>query len=127
MTDRTSLRDAVIGNSYQIERTVEDVPDGETVDAAWFTLKRRDTDSDANAVLSKAITTADVLTTGTIINASPTSGSAILQFNIGPDDWTAVDGQALYLYDIKLRTSGGAVYTFEFGDFAAEGQITGAE
>lgn len=127
MTVRTSLRDAVIGNSYQIERTVSDVPEGETVDAAWFTLKRRATDSDANAAIQKTITTADVLEAGVIINDSPGAGTAILQFNIGPDDWADVLPQTLHEYDIKLRTSGGAVYTFEFGDFAAEGQITGTE
>jgi hypothetical protein len=127
MTDRTSLRDAVIGNSYQIERTVSDVPAGETATDAWFTLKRRLTDSDAHAVLQKHITVASVIATGVVINDSPSSGTAILQFNIGPDDWAATLPQVLHHYDIKMKTSGGAEYTFEFGDFVAEGQVTGTE
>ncbi len=127
MTDRTSLRDAVVGNSYQLERTVSDVPDGETVEEAWFTLKRRATDSDESAALQKNITTVSVLGTGVVINSSPATTEAILRFNIGPDDWGDVDGQTLYLYDIKLRTSGGAAYTFESGDFVAETSITTSE
>ncbi len=127
MTDRTSLRDAVIGNSYQIERTVSNVPAGETVDEAWFTLKRRTTDADMNAAIQKHITPVAVIGQGIIINTSPESESAILQFNIAPDDWADVLGQVLYVYDIKVLTSGGAVDTFEFGDFVAEGQVTSAE
>jgi hypothetical protein len=118
----TAIRGVVHGDSFQIIRTVGNLPDGETVDKAWLTVKERATDSDADAALSKEITEDDVPGLGLVDNSTP--GSVDLRFDIAPEDWDGVQQAQLYRYDIQIKTSGGGIYTAEIGTIVADEQIT---
>jgi len=121
----TAIRNVTHGDSFQVIRTVSNIPDGETVSMAWFTLKLLASRPDYQAAMQKTITTDDVIGTGAVVNSSPV-GSVDLRFDISGTDWDDVVPGQLYLFDIQLKTTGGGLYTCDRGNFVADSSITGA-
>lgn len=113
------IRGAIHGNNFKIPRTVNNIPDGETVDKAWFTIKARASQLDVDAAMQKEITPASGVT-----NSSPV-GSVDLEFDISGSDWDNVLPDKLYRYDIQILTDSG-VYTVERGTFLAKSRMTQA-
>lgn len=99
----------------------------DTLAKAWFTVKRRTVDSDAQAVIQKVITptpSAD----GQIDNvgsASPLT-SATMYFLLTADETAALSDKVLYYYSIKALSLGGAPKTIESGRLRAAAEITQA-
>ncbi len=124
--DRT-IRDVVKGDSFQVIRNISGVPDEETVNKAWFTVKRLGTEPDAEASLQKIVTTENFTDLGIIVNPSPLDGTAVVTFNVWPENWDDIDPDVLYKYDIQVLTSGGAIYTLETGTFMALSGITDSQ
>lgn len=116
---------ATVGDNFQIMRSIDNIPDGETVSKAWFTVKTSLSLPDSYAKLQKVITEADVVGTGLIENSSPL-GSADLRFDLSGADWDNLLGGKLYRYDIQILTSADGIYTVERGTFLANEQSTRA-
>lgn len=121
----TAIRGVTRGDSFQIIRTVDNIPEGESVTKAWLTIKLNPGRTDSEAALQKAITIVDVPGTGLITNGSPV-GSVDLRFDISGTDWDRIVAGQLYRHDIKILTDGGGIYTCERGTFVADSEITQA-
>jgi hypothetical protein len=78
----------------------------------WLTVKVRETDADADAVIQKKVTSL----------SNPTQG--IMQFSLDTDD-TDID-VADYQYDIQMKSSAGAITTLVRGTFIILQEITQA-
>jgi len=107
---RDDGRQFVIGDSAVLLRTVEDLPEGDTLVSANFTLKRRLSDSQDNALIDKDITAVDVPGTGHISNTG-LSGTAELRFDIAPADTADLRAGRRYEYDIQVVTTNGLKLT----------------
>jgi len=124
-TDQT-IRGLAKGTTYQITRTVTDIPDGQTLSNAWLTIKRRTLDADADAKVSKSITEDSTLDIGIITNPSPPDGTAVIEFNIAASDWDAMNAGTLYFYGIKVKTSSDVVDIVETGTIILQPEIISA-
>lgn len=109
MNSDVAIRDVVHGDSFAVVREVCSIPDGETVLTGWLALKRYKDDEDPTVRLVAA----------SITNNSPDDGSGIVEFDMTPADWENILPETLYFYDIKIQTTGGAIYTFETGTLMA--------
>lgn len=123
------IDDIVRGEDRSLPRTVDLTPlDGDSLVMAWFTVKANETDSDADAIFQKEITSAqdangqiDVTGGGNpIVNAH-------LNFLIPSASTLLLDAWRYYFYDIKGLSSGGAKKVLEAGRIIAAEQITQAE
>jgi hypothetical protein len=112
----------VVGDNLEIRRSVSDLPD--SIDTAWLTAKVRAGQDDADAIVQKAITTADVPGVGQVENAGPGT-DGVLRFDLVPADTLAIGTRRL-VYDIQLALSNGSIYTVEMGTFQLTDQITRA-
>jgi hypothetical protein len=105
----------VVGDDFQVKRTVSRLPDGQTVTKAILSVKKRlDQDmTDALSIIRKTITTT-LSPDGQITN--PGSGAypdrvATVLFNFDgadTDDWR---GHTMYYFDIVVFLSGGTDQT----------------
>lgn len=121
---RVHIRDAIHGSNYQINRSITDVPTGQTIEKAWLTMKRNLTDSDVNSAMQKIISTADVVGTGQITN--PSDGNCTVRFDLHGSDWDRVVAGNMYEFDIQLKTSDGYIYPAVLGSFVAIPRVTQA-
>ena len=108
-----TINDFIQGDDLEIERTVSSIPDGVLIDTAWFTVKRKFSDSDADAVISKEITSA--LDTDGQITDTGVDGTGVIVFNLSPDDTASLTALKQYVYSIKIRLNNSRVNTPEIG------------
>ena len=100
------IDDFVAGDNVSIERTVT-IPSGVSIQTAWLTVKRRYSDIDPDAIISKLITS--VLSTDGKI-----TGTGLL-FKLTPEDTSILTALSEYPYSIKLKYSDTTVSTFYGG------------
>lgn len=79
------------------------LPTGETITAAWFTVKRSRSDADPG-LFQKQISTSDVPGTGQIENDGGADEDLILRFDINPADTVLLDERPAR-FEIKVLTS----------------------
>ena len=115
-----TIKDFVAGDNLKITRTITNVPSADTLTKAWFTVKLRKEDSDADAVIQKEITTSDVSGTGHITDDATGDTEGAVRFDLEQADTVKLSGGAIYRYDIQVLTSAGAVYTPEIGKIIAQ-------
>jgi hypothetical protein len=116
----------VLGDALQVQRTITEIPAGETIDFAWFTVKLDldDDPTDGAAKLQKEITSAPS-TDGQITD--PGSGdprTATVLFNVLPDDTKAWAHLKPYQFDVQVKLSGGALSTPFRGRMAGHKGVT---
>jgi len=119
------IRDFVVGDDFNVERDILNVPVGATLTKAWFTVKISEDDLDATAVFQLDITSAYVAGKGQITdNGADQSGH--VSFEVLATDSIKLTGNQLYRYDIQVLTSTGKLYTPEKGSIMGRKQVTRA-
>jgi hypothetical protein len=121
----TKIRQLTAGDSWTIRRNVVNVPTGQLVVQAWFTAKLYLEDLDGAAIVQKLITAVNVAGTGQIENNGG-SGTAIVRFDLTPDDTVLFKPWQIYYYDIQVKTSLDIVDTPDDGTIEAMPQVTQA-
>ncbi len=123
---RETINDFVRGDSYQLPRTVtisDILP--ENLAKAWFTVKRRIVDTDAQAILHKTITTV-LSADGQIDEAGSAIADGHLYFLLTAADTNAMQALTLYYYDIKVLSSAGDAKVVESGRITSSASVTQA-
>lgn len=109
----------VVGDDLDIERTVSQIPSGQSIDYAWFTV--RFYERSATIILQKEITT--TLTPDGVIEPT-VSGTCRLTFTLSGGDTIKFEPENDLHYDIQTRTTASKIYTPETGVIVAKIQIT---
>jgi hypothetical protein len=103
-----------VGDDLDIVRTVGDIPSGQTIARAWFTVKVFE--ASPNALFQKEITTS--LSDDGIITDDE------LTFTLTTDDTALLSGDNRQWYDIEIETSAGKRYTPERGTITGKVNIS---
>lgn len=115
----------VVGDDLNVRATVTNVPNGDPLTKAWFTVKKREADEDADAVFQKVITTSSGAS-GQITDAGA-SGTGTALFVLGKSDTVLLTGERTYYFDVQVKTSTGLIYTPIKGQMVGEKQVTRAD
>lgn len=126
MPDLTAtIIDIYEGQDYEINRTITDVPAGDTLAKAWLTLKTSIDDADPGLV-QKEITSVNVAGTGQITDTGADTTGAV-RFDLVPADTALPTPGTAVPYDIKVRTTAGKVYPVEKGVFTTVQRVGDAQ
>ena len=121
-----TITDFAAGDDISVERTITTVPSGQTMTLAWFTVKRKISDSDAQAIFQKQITPSFAANIGQIDDTGA-DGTGHLLFYLVADNTELLTPYSEYRYDIQVKLSGGGIATPEIGVIVAFPQITRSE
>jgi hypothetical protein len=119
-----TIDDLVIGDDYDVPRTVILIPVGATLAKAWLTIKHAIDDPDSDAVLQKEITTAMQVGIGQITDDGAIDLEGMIVFQLTSTDTSLLQRDELYTYDIQVKTNTGKIYTVERGIFVPISEIT---
>lgn len=115
----------VSGDSLRVKRTYTDLPVGLIFTKIYLTIKKRKTDSDAQAIIQKFIT--NILTVaGQITDDGTDEGTIAFFFSFAPNETALLTPNDTFYYDIQGITSASEPYTFELGTIVMEQGITDA-
>lgn len=120
-TLNSEIKNIVAGDNLDVIRTVGNLPGGQTLVKAWFTVRRRTTS--ANFTFQKAITTSVIVGQGQITDIG-TSGVATIRFDLQPADTVLLTFRKVFFFDIQVKTDLGRIFTPELGRIRAEVQRT---
>jgi len=120
---RGLISGVVSGDDLEITRTISNIPSGQTLGSAWFTVKENPSDPDSDAKFQKVIGTANAVGTGQITDPG-SDATGTVRFDLGTADTGGLDSSISYYYDIQLKTSGGKIYTPEKGRFVVSMGVT---
>lgn len=113
MTITFRIEDFVAFDDFEIERTVSVIPSGAILQTAWFTVKKKFTDDDANAIISKIATSTQ--TSGGWIEDTGADGTGLVHFYLTPSETGLLVPYSEYPYSIKTKLVSGIVTTPESG------------
>jgi len=122
----TTISGFVAGDDLDVVRVISNIPSGQYVSKAWFTVKKRYFDTDAQAIFQKIITASSVANQGVISDDGASDTVAGVLFVLGASDTVLLKPSAEYVYDIQVITSAGKLYTPETGVIVALPGITAA-
>jgi hypothetical protein len=122
----TKIRELTAGDDWTIRRTVVNIPTGQSLVSAWFTAKLNMEDDDADAIVQKEITSVDQVGIGQIEDTGGVSGTAMLRFDLLPEDTELFEPYQTYYYDVQVKTSTGKYNTPDDGTIIALPQVTQA-
>lgn len=129
MTDFEVLEDYVAGNDLDVgPKAVSGIDPMDPLVKAWLTIKNLLSDADPG-VLQKVITTTLVPGTGQITDdgaAAHGNGTGQVLFQLTAADTTALGAIRRYVYDIKVKTAAGKLYTAVWGPFQLRPTVTTA-
>lgn len=118
-----SISGIVAGDDLDVQRTVTNIPSGQTLTKAWLTFQPVAGGADPGT-LQKAITPSAVAGVGQITDTGA-SGTGVLLFQLtGADTLVLPIGGAGIAYDIKVLTSANKIYTVEQGKYVSTRRIT---
>lgn len=100
-------------------RTIPGLPDATTITKAWLMVKRRKSDADVDAVISKEITSVLSASIGQITDTGA-DGTGQLEFRINHTDSDNLTAGQAYYYAIKILLSTGRPETIETGTMVAD-------
>jgi hypothetical protein len=121
----TKLKEPItIGDDYTLRRTFPDVPEGQAVQQATWTVKEHLTDTDASAVWQKTITTGEVVDVGMVEDNGATTGKAVMRWDVTETETLSLLPGVTYLYDVQVVSTAGRKKTIEKGNIVAEAQVT---
>jgi len=120
----THIRNRVAGDNWTIRLTVVDIPVGQTLAQAWFTVKRNLDDLDSAAIVQKIITSAPAADGQ--IEDTGSDGTGVIKFTLAPEDTELFDHHVVYVWDAQVETNIGIINTPDYarGTLKAEPQIT---
>lgn len=113
------IDDFVNGDDLEIERTITAIPSGVFVEAAWFMVKRKYTDADVDAIISKLATDINTAGEGWISDSGSGDGSATIKFYLTPADTELLYAYSEYPYSIKVKLDNDRINTPELGTIVA--------
>jgi hypothetical protein len=115
-----TLTNFVAGDDFTIERTVTSLVSGVVLERVWFTVKRKLSQADIDAVIQKEITTINVNGTGYIDDTDH------FYIYLTTADTVLLTPYSSYYYDIQLQLSDTTITTPEYGTIIALPQVTRA-
>ncbi len=102
------------GDTFSFDIVLNDV-DPESISSLYFTVKRKDTDSDTDAVIQKSLSN----------GISKVEGEDIrYRVRVSPEDTENVAAKK-YVYDIQIGVTND-IYTLIKGNLSIEQDVTGA-
>lgn len=113
------INDFVAGDDLEIERGISSIPEGISIEKAWFMVKRKFSDPDNKAIISKTITSINTIDVGWIEDVG-TDGDGLIRFYLTQTDTAVLTPLSEYQYSIKLLLDNGKVNTPERGVIIAE-------
>lgn len=111
-TFRAQIKNVVAGDDLTVLRTVQNIPAGQLLATAYFTLKVAGTDADPG--LFQKIITPTPGVPGQITDTGA-SGTGTIQFELADTDTILCVPEQSYYYDIQVVTDAGKKYTVEVG------------
>ncbi len=110
MSGRLAVLEGVVNDHKDLELTIKNIPVGQTLDKAWFTVQ----DEQKVELLSISIT--DVLTASGQITDTGADGTGVIVFLLTPTN-TTLFGTAIRYYDVQVKLNPSAkVTTVEQGE-----------
>jgi hypothetical protein len=117
------IRDFVSGDDLDVWRTISEIPTGQILSKAWFTVKTGPSVADVAAIFQKTITTAPVTGQGAITDTGADTIGRV-RFELTHVNTALLSDGVAYYYDIQVLTDAGKIYTPERGLIKAKGEIT---
>lgn len=119
------------GNDFDLNREYDDVPRGQAVASAWWTVKPLTalytTDpTDASAIWKKTITATAQVGVGQIVASGATDNKAVLHWEGTQADSLLLTPGVEYVYDIDVVSTAGKKYTQERGMLVAYARVSQA-
>lgn len=114
----------VSGDPFKIPFTAEDWPSDRILDTAYFTVKRKATDSDADAILQKTIT--EVESSDGQITATGSGKRADGVFIVDKTSSALIEPHKRYAYDIRLIANDATPFTLAMGNITMIQGVTNA-
>lgn len=109
------ITDFAAGDDLEIQRTIDSIPSGTSLDTAWFMVKRKYSDPDADALITKTITSAIASGEGVINDNGINDGMGQLSFYLSTTETGLLTPLSEYPFTIKLKLNNGKVGTPEGG------------
>lgn len=122
----STIEDFVVGDDLKIVRTVTTIPAGDSLAKAWLTVKRRESQTDAEATFQKVITGSYAAGQGHITDSGAGDTIGGLFFELLAADTVLLTGDVSYYFDVQVKTANGAIYTPEKGTLTGRKQVTQA-
>lgn len=116
------IDDLIVGEYKEILRPITRVPAGKVLEQAWFTVKKKATDPETEALMKKSITMA-ATSDGQITN-SGASGTGSLYFILTTVDTTKLKPHIVYVFDLWVKLTGIDPILAETGRLIAQSAIT---
>ena len=113
----SEIKNFVSGDDLDVIRTIGNLPVGQTIAKAWFTVKTKKLDT--TPLFQKIITTVNVLGQGHITDIGGDEIGAV-RFELTAADTKLLVNKKVFFFDIQIRTSAGKVFTPELGRIRAE-------
>lgn len=107
------IEDFVAFDDHEIQRTIGSIPSGTTLQTVWFTIKKKFTDLDSSAILTKTATSSQ--TASGWIEDTGADGTGLVHFYLTPAETGILVPYSEYPYSIKTRLVSGIVTTPETG------------
>lgn len=108
------IKDIVVGDDFRVQRTYTGLPTGITISKAWLTVKQSESQLDAAALITKEITAA-ITSDGSITDPDTTDGAIAMYFDLTRAETAAALPNSIYIYDVQVKVSDGAIHTLEKG------------
>jgi hypothetical protein len=116
-----------IGDDFGETRPIEDVPTGQALAQATWTVKPLENfydPGDTTVVWKKTVTTADAVNIGQIEDAGGLTGEGRVRWEgTSAESLLLVPGRE-YIYDMEVVSTAGKRRTYERGMIVAYGQVT---
>ncbi len=122
-----TISDFAQGDSFEIPRvvTIDDIRPA-VISKAWFTVKLRLTDSDADAIFQKAITSLLTVQGQIDEDGSTPDADGHLTFLVSAADTASMAAGVRYFYDVKALSSAGSTRILEEGRIYCRAAVTRA-
>lgn len=120
------FKNLVAGNDFTVSRILKNLPAGDSIKTAWFTVKLRKEDLDAEAIFQKEVTVVATVD-GQITDAAAGDRVGQVVFFLKAADTIKLKEHKEYWFDLKFRTAAGLLNTPEMGTFTVRAPVTLAE
>ena len=109
----------VSGDDLEVVRTIAGIPEGVVLSTAWLMVKRKYSDPDSKALISKTITNSNTSGIGWIQDDGSLDGDGVILFYLTPAETALLTPLSEYPYSIKIKLDNGKVNTPETGKIVA--------
>jgi hypothetical protein len=108
------IRPVAIGNDFVVRRTYTTLPAGTVITKAWFSVKKSEKESDAQALIHKEIT-ASPSANGHITTANTAGGTLAMYFEPSRNETINAKPDLQYFEGVRVLASDGKIHDMEKG------------